>query len=293
MILAIILQISTSFWSYWGDGNAELNHYAVTQNRYGQLRNATEYMIYVTEPFNLIKQVKADSFDSENANNINVLKLNRIKDFQTGIYDYNLMTSIFVATEPFQIMDNNYSSATEIKISFSSQEWCGNYFHQINRVKNGVRSMTHSYFESDADNDQLLDEAQNTIFADNLFIRVRELINKLNVGTVDIFPTLESTRLLHKPFRKKTANISVQTDTYTYQSKGVVVREWTISADDEIWTFLVEKNYPRKILFFEHSLNNNTMESGMLINSIRLPYWKLNQNGDESYLKELELSEAK
>ena len=39
------------FWKHWGDGKAELDRYALTQPRYGELRQGTAVLIFVTEDF--------------------------------------------------------------------------------------------------------------------------------------------------------------------------------------------------------------------------------------------------
>jgi hypothetical protein len=289
-IFTIFFQISTSFWSYWGDGNAELNTYSVKQNRYGQARKAQVTLIYVTEPFNLKKQVKSDDSNIKDDYVINVLKLNRIKEFQTGIYDYNIMSSVFTPTESYRIKNIVFKQSDPIKISFSSQEWCGLVHHQLNREENGVRSISHSYFESEADTNQLLISDKQTIFADNLFISVRELLIPFQKGSIKLYPTLETIRLLHHPLEKSDAIVAVKEEKYLFNEKNVDVRKWKISSISESWLFFVEQNYPRRILSYEHTVDEQLVESGKLVNSKRLPYWKLNKNGNESYLEEMEIA---
>ena len=80
------------FKKYWYSGNAEITSYSIEQARYGQLREGTSVLIYVTEPFLPEIQVKADRSASSN---IPVLKLNRTKNYLTGIYPYSIMNSTF------------------------------------------------------------------------------------------------------------------------------------------------------------------------------------------------------
>src|SRR3989442_4028868 len=104
------------FNATWHDGKAELDGYRYSVTRYGQLRRGTCVAIYVTEPFSRSKRVKVDD-PSRNAKDVlDVLKLNLVRDFQTGIYDYNTMTSLFVGSEDLD----------PLKVSFSSMEWCRN-----------------------------------------------------------------------------------------------------------------------------------------------------------------------
>jgi hypothetical protein len=284
---SIILQFSGTFWSYWGDGKAELNRYETTQNRYGADRKVEEIFIYVTEPFNLEKQVKADSYNPDNKNHAQIFKLNRIKDFQTGIYDYNMMTSTFTAIDPFQINGTQFSKGEVVKVAFSAHDWCSHVFHQLNRRSNGIESSSYSYFESESDKKQVLPVEENTFYVDNLFIDVRELIKEMPQGEITLYQSLENARLSHTPLSIQTATIEKSDRKYNFNGIETHVTSTSIFSKNETWIFLVEKEYPKKILYYEYSKDNKIMSSGTLHKSIRLPYWQLHDVGDEKYLKEL------
>ena len=85
-----------SFDAYWHDGKAELDGYRLELSRYGAPRPAQAVMIFVTEPFSQSKHVKLDDPSRSPGDAVDVLKLNLVRDFQTGIYDYNTMVSLFV-----------------------------------------------------------------------------------------------------------------------------------------------------------------------------------------------------
>ncbi len=102
-VFLALLQIPAVFWPHWGDGKAEINRYEGTQIRYGAERKSEQILIYMTEPFNVQLQVKTDKYSAGDESYINVLKFNRIKEFPTGMYNYNLMTSVFTSLEPFEI----------------------------------------------------------------------------------------------------------------------------------------------------------------------------------------------
>ncbi len=288
-LFLLFLQITPPFWSYWGDGKAEIDSYAITQNRYNQPRKATTAMIYVTEPFNLAKQVKSDISNDNDPNIVSVLKLNRTKRFQTGIYDYTLLTSVFVPVNTYSIGKTTYSGGTPLKIAFSSQEWCGLTTHQLNRTENGMSSRQLSYFETEGDRFDQWKSEDRTLYADNLFIAVREVLAPLPPGTYPYYQTLEYGRLFHTKFVLQTAVVEKKDATVSYESKNVSVTHWTITAGKQVWTFDVEKEYSRRILEYQFRDGNVVIEKGKLLKSKRLPYWQLNKNGDEKYLKELGL----
>ena len=139
-----------SFGEVWHDGKAELAGYTLTYPRYGELREGSAVAITVTEPFLPGPRVKADRASDKS---YEVVKLNLVEDFQTGVYDYNLMSSVFVATTPVHGLPAGSAS----KVSFSSQEWCGHVYQQAtfgqtkNRGELVVDSDSHSYFEGEAD----------------------------------------------------------------------------------------------------------------------------------------------
>ena len=62
---ADVSQSPEGFWDHWGDGQAEIAGYALTQPRYGQLRNGRAVHISVTEDFTRKTRVKSDGGHGE------------------------------------------------------------------------------------------------------------------------------------------------------------------------------------------------------------------------------------
>ena len=52
--------LSEEFKEYWFAGKAEITSYKLEQARYGELRDGSAVLIYVTEPFLADKQVKVN-----------------------------------------------------------------------------------------------------------------------------------------------------------------------------------------------------------------------------------------
>ena len=115
------------FGDYWYRGKAEVTSYRLQQARYGQIREGDAVLIFVTEPFSESRHVKLDRPGEAGGDAVTVLKLNATRKFLTGIYPYSMMTSVFTP------IDAN-SDARAIKITTSSQEWCGHTFTQLNRT---------------------------------------------------------------------------------------------------------------------------------------------------------------
>jgi hypothetical protein len=273
------------FWKYWGDGKAELDGYALTEPRYGQLRRGTAVAIFVTEDFSDALRVKADPGKHPPSDVFPVMKVNLVRDFQTGIYDYNTMTSTFLRTEgapPFALA----------KTSFSSQEWCGHVYMQWLPRANHLVGTSHSYFDGEADGAHELELPAGAVVEDALPVLLRGLRGDyLPVGQSKTVPFLRSqlrTRLLHVPAKWGEATISRAASPTSVKTALGTLRAITYTVaekDGDTITYTVEEAWPHRLLAWQSSSG----EAAQILGSARLEYWKLHDNGDEKYLKQLGL----
>ncbi len=158
------LAADPDFGSHWHDGRAELDGYRWTVTRYGESRTGQCVMIYVTEPFSESKKVKVNDPSRNPRDTFDALKLNLVRDFQTGIYDYNTMVSLFVRSDDFE----------PVKISFSSAEWCGHVYEELLFGPRRINERYFSYFEGETSS-ETIDRKTDGVSEDNLFIRLRGL----------------------------------------------------------------------------------------------------------------------
>ncbi len=259
------------FSDYWHDGRAELSSYDYSINRYGQTRKGTAVMIFVAEDFNQKTQTKTNSNRTHSA-----MKLNLIRDFPTGIYDYNMMTSTFVALSP--------DFGAFLKSSFSSQEWCGQSFGEINQTKKGWEISTKSYFEQENNRNQTYKLSEGSITEDQLFLIVRG-IGKEASGKI-LMSQVES-KLSHRDmtWRKITSNERKET-----KHKGVLATQQTIKIQGGVtYKFVTEKLPPHRILSWQADYKGMS-EKGELIKSKKLKYWEMSGPKDVPRLKELGLN---
>jgi hypothetical protein len=176
------------FDKYWLQGKAELTGYKLEQARYGELHKGEAVLIFVAEDFSRSKQVKLDNPTRNPTDAIKVLKSHLTKKFATGIYDYSLMQSVFTPI-------NRAKYPHSIKSTASLQDWCGHSFMQINLQTYKYRIQQFSYFESEADNEMILDKA---FLEDELFNLVRIDPEELPLGNIGILPGSLVSRLLHQ-----------------------------------------------------------------------------------------------
>src|SRR5690349_12866937 len=181
-----------TFESQWRDGRAEMAGYRYHVVRYGEGRTGQAVMITVTEPFSESKRVKVDDAAKNPADTFEALKMNLVRDFQTGIYDYNTMTSVYVHARDFSLS----------KTSFSSAEWCGQVYEDLLFDKSAVRQSLRSYFE-DESGDRSLAWRPGALSEDQLFIVLRGLRGALmkpgETRAMALLPSALERRLAHRP----------------------------------------------------------------------------------------------
>lgn len=277
-------ELGDAFWDHWGDGRAELAGYDLVTRRYGEERRGTAVAIFVTEPFSEEARVKAER---TGPGTFQVLKLNLVQDFPTGVYDYNLMTSAFVALEPAA----GLSAGAPVKVSFSGQEWCGHVYQQAIFRRDGVDHVLHSYFEGEADRRDTLEARSGGTSEDVLPLWARGLafpeVAPGDTVTVPALTSLERSRLAHVEAAWEEAELSRAADVreVTVPAGTFRVREARATlrgpAGERSWSFLVEEEAPRRIVAWE----TGDGERAELLGADRMPYWELNGPGGEEHLE--------
>ncbi len=257
--------LSEEFKEYWFAGKAEITSYKLEQARYGELRDGSAVLIYVTEPFLADKQVKADQ---SNPNNISVLKLNSTKNFLTGIYPYSIMSSSF-----FPVSDNQHA----IKLTTSVQEWCGQVFAQLNnRDKFEVNSF--SYFESEGDQTITLDK---TDLENEIWNKIRVNPNNLPIGNVKMVPSMEYLRLAHKQVKAYEAQAELNTE--------ATLNTYKITYPDLERTLEISfsKSFPHTIENWSETYKSGFGPNSQILTStatkiktLKRAYWQENKNSD-------------
>lgn len=258
------------FNDYWYAGEAEITSYKLEQARYGEMRDGTAVMVFVTEDFLPKTQVKADNYSKTN---IPVLKLNATKKFNTGIYPYSIMQSTFFP------VDNNKHA---IKISASVQEWCGHIYTQLNN-RNDFEITSHSYFQSEADQSLNI---KKTWTENELWTKLRIDPKSLPTGGIEIVPSLEYTRLSHKSIKAYNAFATIKDGTYTLTYPNLN-RTLKINFNPQ---------FPYDIIGWEETSKSGFGASAKTLTtkatkleSIKSAYWSKNNNVDETLRETLKL----
>ena len=276
-VYALFTPSADQFWDHWGDGQAEISSYELSIPRYGESRPGTTVAIFVTEPFSAARRVKSDRSASDDR--LQVIKLNLVKDFATGIYDYNTMLSTFVPLET----GGELTEGRATKVSYSSQEWCGHAYHELLLDRAGASESVHSYFDGESAQDRKLSLPAGGVSEDSLLLWARGLAEpKLAKGEsveAPLLTSLQTARLDHQELRWRTATFSrADKSTFLESPAGrFEVERWTVQLEDgSRWEFDVELAPPQRVI----SWRRPSGERSTLIKSERLPYWRLNGNRD-------------
>lgn len=256
---------SRAFWSSWGDGNAEMSSYRATVMRYGAPREAELVLIYVTEPHDRETLIKDDDVPPERR--VQMLKLNISLRFQTGIYPYSVLTSVFAPVDAYYA--ERFAPA---KLTISVQEWCGHVYGGVFPAEDRFTSSVASYFASEGEVTEMV-PAAGALYEDALLVQLRELDGPF-AGGGDweglLVPSLWRNRQAHEPLRPVEASI---TRTETDERVVFVLRAGTHER-----TYEVEREGAHRVMAFRDSEGDHAE----LVATDRLPYWQLNGPGDES-----------
>lgn len=266
---------ATDMTAYWYAGEAELSSYSLKQARYGELHEGHAVLVFVTEPFDKKALVKPER---GSANETSVLKLNFTKKFNTGIYPYSMMTSTFY---PFRKGEHS------LKVSSSSQEWCGHTFMEF-RNNGKFEASIRSYFEGESKELTSMDQA---LLEDDVWTKIRLTPDALPMGELEMYPSFMYLRMAHQDLKPYKCIASIdeggemeQVYTLEYPSLG---RSLSIR---------FEAQFPYRILGWEESYasgwgvdRKELTTIATLRKSIKSDYWNQNKVADSKMRTLLEL----
>lgn len=271
---AIMTQDSL-FNAYWYGGKAEIKTYHLTQSRYGELHEGRATVIFVAQPFLKEKGVKPNR---PHKDQVQVLKMNLLKKFGTGIYPYSMMLSTFTPLEEPQGV---------IKATASGQEWCGHIFSQMNQKEEAYDVVSYSYFEEEGDTQfTLLD----VFTEDEIWSRIRMDYKRLPQGEIQVIPGLYYTRIeQHKhKIEKATAQLTI--------SKNQGVYRLTYPQRDRTLAITFNTSFPYDIMQWEETYADKRAPTkrlttrAILDQTKNIDYWNYNAKTHETIRKALGVS---
>ncbi|MCB1324758.1 MAG: hypothetical protein H7A21_11220 [Spirochaetales bacterium] len=260
-------------------GKAEVAVYHGRVQRYFEDRAAELVLISVTEPFNMEELVK-----NEAGAGTLVLKQNQVLSFQTGVYPYRQMNSLFWRAE----------SGDFLKATMTSQEWCGQTFKEARPVADHLRLTYNSYWEGEANGSQRaslpqLRSGQLALLFDELPMAVRTAA-LARTDSIYIYPPLMSSQVYRPDFevgriarrpvfnratvRHETMALTVGARNYRHVRATTV--EWSDSGGTYRDTFYVdEDDEDHRLLRWDRHDGGQFLLSELYYSD----YWNQNQTG--------------
>ncbi len=254
---------NAEFEKYWYAGDAELSRYELKQVRYGEVHEGDAVLIFVTEPFRTDKQVKYEGGSQDNVES--VLKLNLTKKFNTGIYPYSMMSSTFTPVA---------EGKPTLKVTTTSQEWCGHTFSQLNHRKNKYEGKLYSYFQNEGDQAFVLDDA---LLEDEIFTKIRLQPESLPTGDIQMIPGSMFLRFKHREYgvERAVATLSPMEDP---DLSAKALKNYRITYKDfpRVLEITFESEFPHAIVAWEehgdHS-DPSLVTRAVRTHTLKSAYW--------------------
>jgi hypothetical protein len=192
--------------------------------------------------------------------------MNLTKNFVTGIYPYSMMLSVF---SPVRW---NEEKPHSLKVSMSSQEWCGHVFSQLDLSGKWYRFQSHSYFEKESEEKFSI---KAVWLEDELWNLIRLDPENMPQGEIEMIPGLFFSRLNHvegKPI-KAIAHKEDKVDEVMY----------SINLPDQERRLEIryQKVFPHKILGWDeiYKIGGQEQHTKAVLDKTQiLDYWTKNKN---------------
>lgn len=274
-----------TFGDYWYQGKAEITSYTLKQARYGELHDGDAVLIFVTEDFSARKQVKLDRPDEAGDDAVKVLKLNALREFNTGVYPYTVMTSVFTP-----VYGDRYPRT--LKITTSIQEWCGHAFVQLNRLDDQYHVQQYSYFESEGDR---VTDLADAIPEDEIWTTIRLNPDALPTGNVTMIPGTLYQRFDHTAWRTVNATAILMPD--ARQPDLMVYNLVYYPELNRTLTIKFRRDFPHEIEsweeveFAQDGTQKELVTTAVLNKRLMLDYWTKNSVADVKLRRELGLED--
>ncbi len=246
--------------SLWGDGKAEVSVFTAREKRYGVLRDTEVRHIAVREDFAPQEQVKANDWRAPGT--YRVIKFNQIITVPTGTYRYDQGHSAY-----WRVRDGRL-----IKFASTTNDSCGLSYKQGNLLADAWRYRAFTYWENMSEVDTTAAAPAGALFYDELPFKLRTL----DWGKVTLFeaPLMESV-------------IDSKADSLAWAPAA-----FAIERTPDGWRVTVKHPRGTDRLTFDraspHTLRRWLRWDGSSLERkhvISLPYWELNQAGDERYVQ--------
>lgn len=249
----------------WDDGRAEVARYDARRLVYGRERRFETVILTVKEEMDTRTGVKADP-PHDGRSLVTVLKSNMLSSIPTENYTYHYMTSVFVRRDdPLSL----------VKLSQSSQEWCGTTYKEVVTWDGPPRLVRHSYFDGQGDDTVGFPIGRDVLPEEQLLVAVRGL--RLDAGqevALQLYDTLVThtapVPALRAVRARGTAPAPFETPAGTFSARRVEILDGPPAAPGTILLSLWVEEAPRAALLALEAADGRSLR----LKSIeRRDYW--------------------
>ncbi len=262
-------------------GQAEIAEYEGQVMRYRESRPARLTLITVTEPFDPKTLVKPEQ---PLPRAVTVLKQNQVLSYQTGVYPYHQMNSLFWRARDGEVL----------KATMTSQEWCGQTLKDLRREGHHLRLTWNSYWEGEATGSAVIEVPRHTrpamaVLYDELPLLVRTPEFR-NFRKLHLFPLLMSSQVYRPDWdiggpartpRFLDAVLEPDTEKLRLGGREVVALRlsvrWSQNGRELQETFWVDEADPNRTLLRWRRYDGGEFT---LTKKTFAAYWKMNRVGD-------------
>ena len=245
----------------WDDGQAEIAVYDAVERRYGSFRDGQLVLITVTEPFDTDALVKIEQ-DQRPDHRMTVLKLNTVLTMPTGVYTYHQMSSAFLTRDTLR----------PLKLTVSSQEWCGITSKVLTVRGREALLRTFSYFGDE--NERVFHVAidPDVVLADALPVWVRSLdLERSGERSIAIVDRQLDNRGRPPEIRRATVTVGPRAP-IEVPAGNLDATEISVITDSNTDVFYVHSEPPHELLRWQRADGGHYA----LRMVRRAPYWQMN-----------------
>jgi|GEM_PF-5410615 len=272
---SLIAETNKKIDNLWFDSKAEVASYDLTLLKYNEYKKGVDSLIFVTEEFDKKLLVKADTIKKDN---LKILKLNHIRKFNTGIYDYTIMRSVFNSLE-------NDDFLKLIKMTQNSIEWCGNYQESLYlKNKNYIKNI-NSYFQTE--NIQSFKIKDNEIVFEDSLLSLVKFNKDLNQNKVyKIFRSSFNNKSQRIENKTEKLNLTIRDKEINVKNKKYNGTEYIFQNKNFKYLIFINNSKNREIVLWEIYDKLTLIEKASLRFSNRIDYWNRLKNADLELRKE-------
>jgi hypothetical protein len=272
------------FWQVWGDDRAEVAAYELTVQRNNRKQPGMAVLTFATERFSASLQAKVESAHPGTRGVYPAMKLNVIRDYQTGLIDDREMSTVFATLAPV----GERPAGAVTKVTHSNQDLYGHQWLQMLMGTDRIEVTMQGDGAPAGDTQRFLPYPQPGIPEEALPLCARRIAwPRLRLGQtydVEVLSSFERWRRDQAPQSWSRVKLSLSSDRHTANTPLGSFRTHRFTAEwenGERWIWYVEGDSPFRIVRWESSRG----ETGELLGADRMKPQEMNTLPREEVLR--------